>query len=125
MNAPSRASTGAPGTTGWPKTCTSPAVGVISPTSTRSTVVLPAPFGPEQADDLAVLDPEADVVDRAVAAGVLLDQRRDAHRDVGQLRVGLAAPAAGARCTNADRAADQRRHDRAADDQPRDRVAGR
>ncbi len=74
MNAPRRASTGAPGTTGSPNTWTSPAVGVISPTSTRSVVVLPAPFGPEQADDLSAFDPEADVVDRAVTAGVLLDE---------------------------------------------------
>ena len=46
MNAPIRDSTGAPGVTGWPNTWIVPAVGVISPTSTRSVVVLPAPFGP-------------------------------------------------------------------------------
>ena len=68
MNAPRRASTGAPGTTGSPKTWIAPAVGVISPTSMRRAVVLPAPFGPEQPDDLAALDAEADVVDGAVAA---------------------------------------------------------
>src|SRR5512142_872588 len=45
-SAPSRDSTGAPGTRRWPKTSTSPAVGRVRPMSTRRVVVLPAPFGP-------------------------------------------------------------------------------
>src|SRR6266511_837808 len=44
--APTRASTAAPGVTASPNTRTSPEVGWISPISTRSEVVLPAPFGP-------------------------------------------------------------------------------
>ena len=45
-NAPIRASTGAPGRTSSPNAVIVPAVGRMRPMSMRSTVVLPAPFGP-------------------------------------------------------------------------------
>ena len=45
---PTRDRTGAPGTSRCPKTSASPAVGMVRPISTRSVVVLPAPFGPSR-----------------------------------------------------------------------------
>src|SRR5438874_8874599 len=44
--APTRASAGSPGRTTWPSRRASPRSGRTRPTSTRSVVVLPAPFGP-------------------------------------------------------------------------------
>ncbi len=48
MKAPTRDSTGAPGTIRWPNTLISPELGWISPVSIRSVVVLPAPLGPSR-----------------------------------------------------------------------------
>ena len=42
----------------------SPSSAATRPNSIRSSVVLPAPFGPEQTPDLALLDDEVDAVDR-------------------------------------------------------------
>lgn len=46
--APIRDSTAAPGRIGRPNAVIVPAVGAIRPMSMRSTVVLPAPFGPSR-----------------------------------------------------------------------------
>ena len=51
-----------------PKTRISPASGRIRPISMRRVVVLPAPFGPEQAEHLALLDPEGQVPHRVAVA---------------------------------------------------------
>ena len=45
---PTRANTGLLGVMGSPNMRTSPALAARSPTSTRSVVVLPAPFGPSK-----------------------------------------------------------------------------
>ena len=49
---------------GVPRTVARPAVGFTSPSSIRSVVVLPAPFGPEEADDPALVHGERQVVHR-------------------------------------------------------------
>ena len=49
---------------GVPSNVAVPASGCISPRSIRSVVVLPAPFGPEEAGDRAGLHGEAEVADR-------------------------------------------------------------
>ena len=97
MNAPSRASTGAPGTTGSPNTCTCAGGRRDQPDQHAQRGGLAGAVRAEQPDDLAALDPEADVVDRAVAAGVLLDQRLDADRHVGEVGSRLEHAAGGAR----------------------------
>ena len=80
-----------------------PPSGARSPSRISTVVVLPAPFGPEQAEDLAGRDVEVDPVDREDVA-VVLDQaanvddrrRRDRPRGLhgadGATR-GAAAPA--------------------------------
>ena len=47
-----------------PATVADPALGAISVPSVRTVVVLPAPFGPEEAEHLAVGDLERDVLER-------------------------------------------------------------
>ena len=54
--------------TSTPLSVTLPASGSIMPQVMRKLVVLPAPLGPKQADDLAALDVEVDAVDDAAAA---------------------------------------------------------
>ena len=71
-----------------PNSRTEPAVGRISPSIIRSEVVLPAPFGPEVAEDVAALDRQVDVVDRDDLAVALdqpadLDRRRLGHATTG------------------------------------------
>ena len=63
---------------------------------------------PEQAEHLALLDPEGQVADRAVPVRVPLARAPDRQRDPGQRRVGRSA------------AAPAREHDEAAHDQGRD-----
>ena len=48
-----------------------PASGSIMPQVMRKLVVLPAPLGPKQPDDLAAFDVKVDAVDDAAAAVVL------------------------------------------------------
>ena len=54
--------------TSMPLRMTLPASGSIMPQVMRKLVVLPAPLGPKQADDLAAIDAEIDAVDHAAAA---------------------------------------------------------
>ena len=54
----------------WPPTETLPDVGLAMPQMMLISVVLPAPFGPEQREDLAALDVEIDVVQRLEAGAV-------------------------------------------------------
>ena len=51
-----------------PPTLTSPASGGRRPQTIETVVVLPAPFGPEEADDRPLLDPERHAVDGGHAA---------------------------------------------------------
>ena len=76
---------------------TTPSVGFSSPVSTLTSVVLPAPFGPDDRDQLALGDRERDVVERdEIAVGLAhargFDQRcRHAgvpHACAGQLQPG-------------------------------------
>ena len=53
-----------------------PEVGAMSPSSARRVVVLPDPFGPEEAGDGPGLHAEAEVVDRPDLA-VVLDEVLD------------------------------------------------
>ena len=48
----------------WPQMLAVPPVGEMKPASMRMVVVLPAPFGPEEAEHFARLDLEAHVVYR-------------------------------------------------------------
>ena len=48
-----------------PRTRAVPAVGKIRPISNFSVVVLPAPFGAEKSKDLAFLDAQRQIVERA------------------------------------------------------------
>ncbi len=73
-----------------PKTLIRPSVGRIRPMSMRSDVVLPAPFGPEQAEHLAAADLEGQVADGDEAVLVGLGHALEAQRHV--LAVGLDAP---------------------------------
>ena len=75
--------------TGRPRISARPDVGKISCISSFSVVVLPAPFGPEEAEHLAAVDLERQAVERAVRApppeadrvvlGELLDSNRSRH----------------------------------------------
>ena len=67
-----------------------PAIGLTSPEIARRVVVLPAPFGPEQGDDLAGRDLELDVADHggAVVAG---GQALDDENGLSHVRASAAA----------------------------------
>ena len=54
----------------WPSAVTRPLLAVTMPQTMLISVVLPAPFGPEQREDLALLDLEIDGLQRAQAGGV-------------------------------------------------------
>ena len=70
-------SASAPVATSTPSTVACPPSGARRPSRISTVVVLPAPFGPEQAEDLAAGDVEVDAVDRDEVA-VALDQPADA-----------------------------------------------
>ena len=61
----------------WPSAVMLPADGVTMPQMMLMSVVLPAPFGPEQREDLAAADLEVDVLEGVEAGGVGLGQTRD------------------------------------------------
>src|SRR3954451_16451881 len=54
-----------------PRTSTVPASGVTTPRHMSNVVVLPAPLGSEQTDQLALPDEQVDAVDRATTTVVL------------------------------------------------------
>ena len=69
---------------------TRPPVGLRMPASVRSVVVFPAPFGPDQADDLAGADRERQVVDTAVEGRrIRPSQPFDSDRHIAVLRLGV------------------------------------
>ena len=53
---------------GSPKRSASPVVGRSRPSASRTSVVLPPPFGPGDRDELARLDGEVDVLEHGLAA---------------------------------------------------------
>ena len=57
-------------TMSWPSAVTVPVVGVTMPQTMLISVVLPAPFGPEQREDLAAMDVEIDGLQRLKAGRV-------------------------------------------------------
>ena len=71
-----------------------PDVGVTMPQTMLISVVLPAPFGPEQREDLALADLEVDALQRREARGVGLVEIADGQRgrrvssSKGSLRAG-------------------------------------
>ena len=64
---------------GLPRTRTSPALGKIRPSRVLMVVVFPGAVGPEEAEDLALVHIQADVVDSDDAA-VLFDEMVDLNR---------------------------------------------
>ena len=56
--------------TGSPEMVTLPRPGIKMPLRCSTSVVLPAPLGPEQRDPLALVHVEVDAVQRLVAVGV-------------------------------------------------------
>ena len=54
----------------WPPTVTRPSLRLAMPQMMLISVVLPAPFGPEQREDLAALDVQIDVVQRLETGAV-------------------------------------------------------
>jgi hypothetical protein len=56
----------------WPSTRTLPDVALTMPQTMLISVVLPAPFGPEQREDLAAADLQVDVDERTKAGGIRL-----------------------------------------------------
>ena len=73
----------------WPSASTVPELALTMPQTMLISVVLPAPFGPEQREDLAAADVEVDVLERLEARGVGLADVADGHGDVvgGVVRV--------------------------------------
>ena len=61
-----------------------PADGVTMPQMMLISVVLPAPFGPEQREDLAAADLEIDVLEGVEAGGVGLGETRDGEHGHGR-----------------------------------------
>ena len=68
--------------TSMPRTLTSPPSGLRRPSRISTVVVLPAPFGPEQPEDLARRDLEVDAVD-GLDVAVALGQAADADDRLG------------------------------------------
>ena len=66
----------------WPSIRIRPEVGVSNPASMRRSVVLPQPDGPKQREELALVDVEADIVDR-VDVAILLDDVLDLDERLG------------------------------------------
>ena len=64
----------------WPKTLSVPAVLLTSEVTMPMSVVLPAPFGPEQREEIALLDVEIDALQRLDAVLVGLDEAADGER---------------------------------------------
>ena len=87
---------------GWvstskPATSAVPLVGASSVHSMRTVVDLPAPFGPEEAVDLAAGDREVDAVDR-VGVVEAPAEAGGAYRDVGHRRPLIRGRASGSVC---------------------------
>ena len=89
-----RISTPFSGVSGIPATVAEPEVGAMSVPSVRTVVVLPAPFGPEETEDLAAPDLERDVVEgdagRRTLREVLDRHRRLALASAGVLHIPVA-----------------------------------
>ena len=66
--------------TSWPPTAACPLVGRTSVVSTPTVVVLPAPLGPKQAEDLPGPDPEGEAPDGFDRSGIGLGELGDDHR---------------------------------------------
>ena len=64
-------------TMSWPSTSTSPPLGLTMPQTILISVVLPAPFGPKQAEDLAPVDLEINILECLEPTGVGLGQAFD------------------------------------------------
>ena len=87
-----------PASSGWPNSSASPSLGGSRPVSIFIVVVLPQPFEPTKAEDLAALDGEADVVDGGEIAEAAGQVARDDHRlavaDAARRNVERAVPGA-------------------------------
>ena len=64
----------------WPKTRAVPPVLLTSEVMMPISVVLPAPFGPEQREEIALLDVQVDALQRLHAVLVGLRQAADRER---------------------------------------------
>ena len=64
----------------WPNTRIDPDVTRTSPVTELISVVLPAPFGPQQPEERAVRDREVERVERQRAVVVALRERADLER---------------------------------------------
>ncbi len=83
----------------WPSSVIRPRPGASNPAIALSSVDLPAPFGPDDADDLAGVDAQVDALQDLVGGAVAGDDAFDAQEANGPPEPRLAALIAAGPCT--------------------------